>query len=178
MQYCKLIRSACLIAILIPDLAQAMASAIDSKRCGKACRQTYRTLRFEDSPKGASFAVQECTSHLYQQSIYLCWDAHCAKEVWLSEAAIVNKTCQNIDSSYYLALHDIIDSVRDEDVLRITRFNATSPRPAQPFDKLMLPSQDYYDLWRRTLVSVPFKLGVFPQTKIYYFLLTLKAGRT
>ncbi|KAJ4248428.1 hypothetical protein NW762_012765 [Fusarium torreyae] len=157
MQYWSLGSAACLIAILISSPARARAAAVDGKRCGKACRQTYRTLKFEDAPKGVFFGVQECTSRLYQQSIYLCWDIHCAKEVWLAESASMNKTCQNIDESYYLAPHNIIDGLTDEDVAHITRFNATSPGRTQAFDKLMLPSQDFYDLWRRTLVSTPFK---------------------
>ncbi|CAJ0546526.1 Ff.00g011530.m01.CDS01 [Fusarium sp. VM40] len=140
----------CFIVILISTFGQATASSVDPKLCGKACRQTFRTLRFADAPKGVFFSVQECTSLLYQTSLHLCWDIHCTKDVWEYESKMMNQTCQDINGSS-LPSHDIIDGLTDKDKTRIRHFNATDPDRTSPFDVLMLPSQGYYDLWIRTL---------------------------
>ncbi|VUC23401.1 unnamed protein product [Clonostachys rosea] len=136
--------------VLLFNCAVAAASVVGSKVCGKACRQTFRTLRFSDAPDGVFFAVQECSSRLYQQSVHLCWDIHCSEDVWLSESATINQTCQEINDSQFPP-HDIIDGFTDDVIAQITRFNATSPGRVRPFDVLMLPSQAFYDLWGRTL---------------------------
>lgn len=148
----------CFIVIPISTFGQATASSVDPKLCGKACRQTFRTLRFADAPKGVFFSVQECTSLLYQTSLHLCWDIHCTKDVWDGESKMMNQTCQDINGSY-LPSHDIIDGLTDQDKTRIQHFNATDPDRTSPFDVLMLPSQGYYDLWIRTLVSTPSNRG-------------------
>ncbi|KAG5659504.1 hypothetical protein KAF25_002063 [Fusarium avenaceum] len=150
MRLCSATTAVCFITILISTFGQATASSVDPKLCGKACRQTFRTLRFADAPKGVFFSVQECTSLLYQTSLHLCWDIHCTKDVWEDESQMMNQTCQDINGSY-LPSHDIIDGFTDQDKARIRRFNATNPDRTSPFDVLMLPSQGYYDLWIRTL---------------------------
>ncbi|KAF5586129.1 ferric-chelate reductase [Fusarium pseudoanthophilum] len=118
--------------------------------CGKACRQTFRTLRFADAPPGVFFTVQECTSLIYQTSLHLCWEIHCAEDVWRAEAASMNQTCHDISGSY-LPAHSIINNLTDHDIEAIPRFNATSPDRSHVYGALMLPSQSYYDLWVRTL---------------------------
>ncbi|KAF5972656.1 ferric-chelate reductase [Fusarium coicis] len=118
--------------------------------CGKACRQTFRTLRFADAPPSVFFTVQECTSLIYQTSLHLCWETHCAEDVWRAEAASMNLTCHAISGSY-LPPHNIINNLTDHDIETITRFNAISPDRSHVYEALMLPSQSYYDLWVRTL---------------------------
>lgn len=129
-----------------------------SDHCGKACRQTFRTLRFADAPPGVFFTVQECTSLIYQKSLHLCWEIHCAEDIWQAESASMNLTCHDISGSY-LPPHNIINNLTDHDIQAITRFNATSPDRSHVYGVLMLPSQPYYDLWVRTLVSIPIQIG-------------------
>jgi hypothetical protein len=157
--------AACFASVLISTSSQATASTVDPKLCGKACRQTFRTLRFADAPEGVFFSVQECTSLLYQTSLHLCWDIHCTKDIWEDESKVMNQTCQDINGSY-LPPHDIIDGFTDQDKARIQQFNATNPDRIVPFDVLMLPSQAYYDIWIRTLVSAPFGLGANPLSSV------------
>ncbi|KAF5705704.1 ferric-chelate reductase [Fusarium mundagurra] len=137
----------CLLAVSF--LCHAEGSAAQD-HCGKACRQTFRTLRFADAPPGVFFTVQECTSLIYQTSLHLCWEIHCAEDIWWTEAASMNLTCYDISGSY-LPLHNIINNFTDHDIKNITRFNATSPDRSHVYGALMLPSQSYYDLWARTL---------------------------
>ncbi|KAF5532044.1 ferric-chelate reductase [Fusarium mexicanum] len=118
--------------------------------CGKACRQTFRTLRFADAPPGVFFTVQECTSLIYQTSLHLCWEMHCAEDIWQAESASMNLTCHDISGSY-LPPHNVINNLTDHDIEAITRFNATSPDRSHLYGALMLPSRSYYDLWVRTL---------------------------
>ncbi|KAF5981730.1 ferric reductase Fre2p [Fusarium bulbicola] len=126
-----------------------------SDHCGKACRQTFRTLRFADAPPGVFFTVQECTSFIYQTSLHLCWEVHCAEDIWQAESASMNLTCHDISGSY-LPPHNIINNLTDHDIEAITRFNATSPDRSHVYEALMLPSQSYYDLWVRTLEAHDF----------------------
>ncbi|CVL08721.1 related to ferric reductase Fre2p [Fusarium mangiferae] len=137
----------CLLTVSILHHAAVLAAP---DHCGKACRQTFRTLRFADAPPGVFFTVQECTSLIYQSSLHLCWEAHCAGEVWRAESASMNLTCHDISGSY-LPPHNIINNLTDHDIKAIPRFNATSPDRSQVYGSLMLPSQSYYDLWVRTL---------------------------
>ncbi|KAF4336769.1 ferric-chelate reductase [Fusarium beomiforme] len=137
----------CLLSAAVLGCAQVLASP---SQCGKACRQTFRTLRFADAPPGIFFTVQECTSLLYQKSLHLCWEIHCTQDVWQAEAGAMNKTCQDINGSH-LPPHDIIDDLTDHNIDNIRRFNATSPSRSRSYDTLMLPSQSYYNLWIRTL---------------------------
>uniref|UniRef100_A0A8H7K382 FAD-binding FR-type domain-containing protein n=1 Tax=Bionectria ochroleuca TaxID=29856 RepID=A0A8H7K382_BIOOC len=140
----------CLATLFFVYSALAAAPVVGGKVCGKACRQTFRTLRFSDAPDGVFFAVQECTSRFYQQSVHLCWEIYCSEDVWILESRSINQTCQEIDGSQF-PTHDIIAGFTDEDVVQIARFNATSPDRVYPFDQLMLPSRAFYDLWGRTL---------------------------
>ncbi|KAI1044286.1 hypothetical protein LB504_012994 [Fusarium proliferatum] len=137
----------CLLTVSILDHAEVLAAP---DHCGKACRQTFRTLRFADAPPGVFFTVQECTSLIYQSSLHLCWEEHCAGEVWRAESASMNLTCHDISGSY-LPPHNIINNLTDHDIKAIPRFNTTSPDRSQVYGSLMLPSQSYYDLWVRTL---------------------------
>jgi hypothetical protein len=126
--------------------------------CGKACRQTFRTLRFADAPPGVFFTVQECTSLIHQTSLHLCWEVHCVEDVWRAEAASMNLTCHDISGSYLLP-HSIINNLTDHDIETITRFNATSPDRSHVYGALMLPSQSYHDVWVGTLVSITSRNG-------------------
>lgn len=146
----------CLAVLFCNNSALAAAPIVGGTVCGKACQQTFRTLRFSDAPDWVFFAVQECTSRLYQQSVHLCWEIYCSEDVWILESWRINQTCQEIDGSQF-PTHDIIAGLTDEDVVQIARFNATSPDRVHPFAQLMLPSRAFYDLWGRTLVSLPFK---------------------
>ncbi|SCV51612.1 related to ferric reductase Fre2p [Fusarium fujikuroi] len=137
----------CLLTVGILCLAEASAA---SDHCGKACRQTFRTLRFADAPPGVFFTVQECTSLIYQTSLHLCWEAHCAEDVWRAESASMNLTCRDISGSYLLP-HNIINNLTDHDIKAVPKFNATGPDRSHVYGSLMLPSQPYYDLWVRTL---------------------------
>ncbi|KAF5544259.1 ferric-chelate reductase [Fusarium phyllophilum] len=137
----------CLLAVSFLCQAEVLAS---QDHCGKACRQTFRTIRFADAPPGVFFTVQECTSLIYQTSLHLCWEIHCAEEVWQAESDSMNLTCHDISGSY-LPPHNIINNLTDHDIEAITRFNATSPDRSHVYGALMLPSQSYYDLWVRTL---------------------------
>ncbi|KAI1011752.1 hypothetical protein LB503_004855 [Fusarium chuoi] len=137
----------CPLTIGILCLTEASAA---SDHCGKACRQTFRTLRFADAPPGVFFTVQECTSLIYQTSLHLCWEARCAEDIWRAESASMNLTCREISGSY-LPPHNIINNLTDHDIKAVPRFNTTSPDRSQVYGSLMLPSQSYYDLWVRTL---------------------------
>ncbi|RYC82960.1 hypothetical protein BFJ63_vAg14155 [Fusarium oxysporum f. sp. narcissi] len=139
--------AAFILAASFLGLGEVLAT---SDHCGKACRQTFRTLRFADAPPGVFFTVQECTSLIYQKSLHLCWEIHCAEDIWQAESASMNLTCHDISGSY-LPPHNIINNLTDHDIQAITRFNATSPDRSQVYGVLMLPSQPYYDLWVRTL---------------------------
>lgn len=139
----------CLLTVGILCLTEASAA---SDHCGKACRQTFRTLRFADAPPGVFFTVQECTSLIYQTSLHLCWEEHCAEDIWRTESASMNLTCHDISGSY-LPPHNIINNLTDHDIKAIPRFNATSPDRCHVYGALMLPSKSYYALWVRTLVS-------------------------
>ncbi|KAF0315626.1 ferric reductase like transmembrane component [Colletotrichum asianum] len=150
MRYWQLDSAVCYIVVIFFISTQAAASEAYGRLCGTACRKTFRTLRFSDAPTGAFFAVQECTSHLYQRSLYLCWDLYCSKEIWLAESKSLNRSCQDMDGSHFPP-RDIINDITDEDIAQIARFNETSPDRAQRVDVLMLPSQPYYVLWARTL---------------------------
>jgi hypothetical protein len=152
MRFWKLNNAICAVSLLASGLTSVHASSADPKLCGEACRQTFRTLKFADAPEGVFFSRQECMSRLYQTSLYLCWDAHCSKDVWEAESSLMNQTCQDI-YDLHLAPHDIIDDITDEKRAQIIRFNATDPGRAHRYDVLMLPSQSYYDIWIRTLVS-------------------------
>lgn len=152
MRYWQLNSAVCYIVVIFFISTQAAASDAYGRLCGTACRKTFRTLRFSDAPTGAFFAVQECTSHLYQRSLYLCWDLYCSKEIWLTESRSLNRSCHDMDGSHFPP-RDIINDITDEDIAQITRFNETSPDRAQCVEVLMLPSKSYYELWARTLVS-------------------------
>jgi len=132
--------------------AASNASSADPKLCGKACRQTFRTLKFADAPEGAFFARQECISRLYQISLHLCWDIHCREDVWVAESRAMNQTCQRMYDSY-LAQHDIIDGITDDERAQLVKFNATDPGRTDRYDELMLPTPAYFNIWIRTLVS-------------------------
>lgn len=147
--------AAFILAASLLGLGEVLAT---SDHCGKACRQTFRTLRFADAPPGVFFTVQECTSLIYQKSLHLCWEIHCAEDIWQAESASMNLTCHDISGSY-LPPHNIINNLTDHDIQAITRFNATSPDRSHVYGVLMLPSQPYYDLWVRTLVSIPIQIG-------------------
>ncbi|KAF5637720.1 ferric-chelate reductase [Fusarium sp. NRRL 52700] len=140
-------KALCLLAVSILCCTEVLATP---DHCGKACRQTFRTLRFADAPPGVFFTVQECTSLIYQTSLHLCWEIHCAEDIWQAESASMNLTCHGISGSYSPP-HNIINNLTDHDVEAITRFNATSPDRSHVYGDLMLPSQSYYDLWVRTL---------------------------
>jgi hypothetical protein len=158
MRLWKVNNSICVFTSLISGLVSVVASSANPALCGKACRQTFRTLKFTDAPEGVFFAKQECASRLYQTSLYLCWDTHCTEDVWKHESISMNKTCQDM-YGLYLAPHDIIDDITDKQRAQIIIFDATDPNRAQRYGALMLPSQAYYDIWIRTLVSHP-KLAV------------------
>lgn len=130
---------------------------LDEKLCGKACRQTFKTLRFADVPDDLPSPFQECSSRLYQQGLYLCWGIYCTTDARLVESRSMNRTCKDLVDSY-IPPYNIVDSFTDEDIALLTRFNATSPYRKQPFSQPMLPSQDFYHLWARTLVGHSFKL--------------------
>ena len=151
MRYWKLNKAVWLLNLII-FTAASNASSADPKLCGKACRQTFRTLKFADALEGAFFARQECTSRLYQTSLHLCWDIHCLEDVWVAESRAMNQTCQNMYDSY-LAQHDIIGGITDDERAQIVNFNATDPGRTHRYDELMLPTPAYFNIWMRTLVS-------------------------
>ena len=151
MRYWKLSKTTWLLNLIL-FTSPSNASSADPKLCGKACRQTFRTLKFADSPEGAFFARQECTSRLYQTSLHLCWDIHCREDVWAAESRAMNQTCQHMYDSY-LAQHDIIDGITDDERVQIVRLNATYPGRTHRYDVLMLPTPTYYSIWIRTLVG-------------------------
>ncbi|RGP79908.1 ferric reductase transmembrane component 5 [Fusarium longipes] len=145
-------KAACIIALLTSGFECVHASLMDPKLCGKACRQTFRTLKFADAPEGAFFARQECTSRLYQTSLHLCWDIHCNENVWIDESNVMNQTCQDMYGSYLLS-HDVIDGITDDEKNQMARFNATIPERLHRYNMLMQPSNAYYDIWVRTLAA-------------------------
>lgn len=153
MRSLKVTNLICVFTTLASSLASSVdASSADPALCGKACRQTFRTLKFADAPEGSFFAKQECISLAYQTSLHLCWDAHCTEDVWLRESRVMNQTCQDT-YGLYLAPHDIIDDITDKQRAQIIIFDATDPNRHHRYGALMLPSQAYYDIWTRTLVS-------------------------
>ncbi|RFN47481.1 ferric reductase transmembrane component 5 [Fusarium flagelliforme] len=151
MRYWKSNKAIWLLNLIIFS-AVSNASSADPKLCGKACRQTFRTLKFADAPEGAFFARQECTSRLYQTSLHLCWDFHCREDVWVAESRAMNQTCQHMYDSY-LTQHDIIDGITDDERAQIVKFNATDPGRTHRYDELMLPTPAYFNIWIRTLAA-------------------------
>ncbi|CAF3485454.1 unnamed protein product [Fusarium graminearum] len=153
MRSLKVTNLICVFTTLASSLASSVdASSADPALCGKACRQTFRTLKFADAPEGSFFAKQECISLAYQTSLHLCWDAHCTENVWLRESRVMNQTCQDT-YGLYLAPHDIIDDITDKQRAQIIIFDATDPNRNHRYGALMLPSQAYYDIWIRTLTA-------------------------
>ena len=151
MRYWKLTQTPWLLNLIL-FAAASNASSADPKLCGKACRQTFRILKFADAPEGAFFARQECTSRLYQISLHFCWDVYCCEDVWVAESRAMNQTCQNMYDSY-LAQHDIINGITDDKKAQIAKFNATDPGRTHRYNELMLPTSTYFNIWVRTLVS-------------------------
>lgn len=151
MQIWRLGLAACFNACFAPGLAQAAAPVVDGKLCGKACRQTFRTVHFSDAPDGAYFQLQECSSRLHQQALYLCWDLHCLEEVRLAEATILNETCIEIWGAY-IPPHDVVDGFDDGDIAQFARFDESLDR-MHGVDEVVLPTQAWYEIWMRTLVG-------------------------
>lgn len=156
MRFRRVGTAACCIVALAPHLPHGVAHTMDGRFCGKACRQTFKTLQFVDVPDGLALPFQECSSRIYQQGLYLCWGIHCTSEARLMESRSMNQTCKDLVGSY-IPPYNIVDSFTDEDVARLVRFNATSPDRKQPLSQPMLPSQDFYEVWARTLVGFPLK---------------------
>ncbi|KID93554.1 ferric-chelate reductase, partial [Metarhizium majus ARSEF 297] len=141
----------------IAALAQAAAPipASDKLLCATTCRKTFQTLRFSDVPLGQAFSFNECTSRLHHQALYLCWRVHCTAQARLAESRSLNETCQDLVGSR-LPPYSIVDGFTEQDVARLTRFNATFPTREQPVSSLMLPSSEFYHLWARTLDALDY----------------------
>ncbi|KAI9150852.1 ferric-chelate reductase [Paramyrothecium foliicola] len=144
------VTAACYTVFIGRSFAQGAVPSLDETVCAKACRQTFRTVKFSDVPHGISLATQECTSILHQHSLYLCWAIYCHQDVRVAESRTMNHTCLAVNNSYLLP-YESIESFTDKDVAQLGRFNATSPKRDLPFGKPKLPSTEFYILWARTL---------------------------
>ena len=132
--------------------ASAFSSSDDGAFCVAACRSSFFQVKFTDVPENTPFGVQECTSSLHLQSLYLCAGLHCSsQEVRIGSLTELNETCLET-AGVSLPSYDLVKNFTDEDIAGLERLDASDREASISSGAPILPTDDSVDLWARTLV--------------------------
>lgn len=141
-----------LLALLSLLLAPASAVADSDAFCGGACDNSLGLTHFADAGKGDSWH-QRCSSLLRFQSVYLCLGVHCdGADARARAVDDIGHTCRDFEG-LDVPPYDIVANFTDDRIARLPRINTTDPPPGKFWDEPVLPSDDLYTTWYRTLVG-------------------------
>jgi hypothetical protein len=143
-----------LSALSIAAAQASSAQATPDQSCHRACSNCVEYLVFADAHSNSTGRVLEsvpesiCASRNAVLSTYLCLRAYCASDTETAADGVVEdcKGAYGLEAPRYA---DTVGSMSDEDVEGVRRVGTDDQ--ARILEEMVLPTEEYYVRWERTL---------------------------
>lgn len=120
--------------------------------CVKSCESSLQSLRYVDVSSAASVPQQACQSRLSLSSRYLCLGLNCGEKTRDQALRQLNATCYD---SFGSSIPSFKTDFTDEEILGLRRIHKNdSFSSANPLNKVVVPSPEFFSVWFDTLVNM------------------------
>ncbi|OLN92815.1 Ferric/cupric reductase transmembrane component 2-like protein 4 [Colletotrichum chlorophyti] len=132
--------------------------------CFDSCTNTLRAPHFNDTQSyngtapSKSKLIPSCESRLHITSLYLCADIHCDLTHRNAGLSDLNHTCQLYMNTSLPPL-DIISNYTSENLAGLRRLTQEEAVESTTLNEVVLPADEFYQIWSDTLDSVEYTYG-------------------